>query len=339
MPVAIARKSVHPLIAELRERRIRRGTIRDRGRRLRLELVNNMPDTAIFATQRQFIRLIEDGARDFEVTLGLTTLETVARSDELRREMAQLYRSPQSWEAEIPDAILVTGAEPRAASLDQELYWRELVEVFDFAAARAHSTLASCLAAHALALHLDGVPRRRAARKWSGLYLTEIADAHPLTEALPPGLTPHSRWNGLDEADLRAAGYVVLTRSAEAGVDMFLKDDGHLRLLFQGHPEYDADTLAREYRRDALRAIKGGSPAPAPPVGYYTPDQEARLRDHVAAMIAGREAPHMPAEAMQTPPAAWRRRGGVVIENWLNEIAARKNAASGPLLLRARYGG
>jgi homoserine O-succinyltransferase len=339
MPVTIARSAAPGTIETLRERRIRPGALRDRGRRLRLELVNNMPDSAVFATQRQFIRLLEDGARDFDVTLGLTTLETVARSQEIEREMAALYRSSRAWETAPPDAILVTGAEPRAARLDQEPYWRELTALFDFARARTVSTLASCLAAHALALHLDRVQRRRAARKWSGLYPTEIAQAHPLTRGLPAGLTPHSRWNGLDEAELIAAGYVVLTRSPEAGVDTFLKDDGHLWLLFQGHPEYDSDTLAREYRRDALRAVQGAAQPPEPPANYYPPDRQARLRAHVAAMIEGREAPHLPAEVMQAPEAAWRRRGGVVIGNWLTEVAARKLDASGSNLQRARYGG
>ena len=339
MPVTIARNVAPGMLADLRERRIRRGALRDRGRRLRLDLVNNMPDSAVFATQRQFIRLIEEGARDFDITLGLTTLETVVRNPELKREMAALYRSRRDWETAPPDAILVTGAEPRAASLDEEPYWRELTSLFDFARARTVSTLASCLAAHALALHLDGVRRRRFARKWSGLYLSEITEAHPLTRGLDAGLTPHSRWNGLDEDELRAAGYVVLTRSHEAGVDIFLKDDGHLWLLFQGHPEYDADTLAREYRRDALRAVQGAAQPPEPPVNYYPDDREARLRAHVAAMIEGRESPHLPAEVMQAPPATWRRRGGLVIGNWLSEIAARKLDASGSNLQRARYGG
>ena len=339
MPVTIARQSAEPSLAELRDRRIQRGTIRDRGRRLSLALVNNMPDSALFATQRQFIRLVEEGARDFDVTLGLTTLETVARSEELKREMAELYRFPAALSAKAADAVLVTGAEPRAATLEQEPYWRELTNLFDMARARTFSTLASCLAAHALALHLDGVARRRFARKWSGLYWTQMATPNALTEGLPEGWAPHSRWNGLDEAELTAAGYVVLTRSAEAGVDMFARDDGHLSLSFQSHPEYESDTLAREYRRDLLRAIQGYAKPPEPPANFYAPDVEARLRAHVDGMLAGNEAPNLPSEAMIGPDASWRQRGAVVIGNWLSEIAQRKRAASGPTFLRARFGG
>jgi homoserine O-succinyltransferase len=116
---------------------------------------------------------------------------------------------------------------------------------------------------------------------------------------------PHSRWNGRDERDLTNKGYVVLTRSAEAGVDIFARDEEHLTLFFQGHPEYDGDTLAREYRRDALRAVGGGK-TPEPPAHYYPPELETRLRTHVGGMIAGTEAPHPPAEIMTAPKAEWR---------------------------------
>ncbi len=118
-------------------------------------------------------------------------------------------------------------------------------------------------------LHRDEVRRVRSPRKWSGLYLNEVVAAHALTEGLSAGVTPHSRWNGLDEQELAAKGYIVLTRSPDVGVDMFAKDDDHLALFFQGHPEYDGDTLAREFRRDVMRALHEGAKPPEPPASYY----------------------------------------------------------------------
>jgi len=338
MPVTLVRPSPSAEIANIRERRLRRGVLADRGRRLSVELVNNMPDAAVLATQRQFIRLLEEGAEAFDVSLGLMTLSSVERSAEARRDMAELYRSPAGFSAAPPDAIIVTGAEPRAAELDEEPYWRELTGLFDAARVRAYATLASCLAAHALVLHRDRVRRRRSPTKWSGLYPTTVVSSHPLAEGLSPGFTPHSRWNGLDEADLVAKGYLVLTRAGEAGVDMFAKDEDHLALFFQGHPEYDGDTLAREYRRDVSRAING-APAPAPPANYYDAETELRVRSHVAGMIAGREAPNMPPYAMIGPQPSWRARGARAIGNWLAAVAARKAAANGPTFSRARFGG
>ncbi len=338
MPVFLTRPSPQPPAANPRERRLRRGVVQDRGRRLRIELVNNMPDAAVLSTQKQFIRLLEAAAHGFDVSLGLMTLASVERSDETKRDMAGLYRKASQLAAAAPDAVIVTGAEPRAAELFDEPYWYELTNVFVAARAGAYATLASCLAAHALTLYLDGVRRHPSPRKFSGLYPTEIVAAHPLTVGLSAGLMPHSRWNGLDEGELAAKGYVVLTRAGEAGVDMFTKDDNHLTLFFQGHPEYDSDTLAREFRRDVSRALAGAL-TPPPPANYYSAETESRLRAHVAGMIAGTEAPHLPHYAMTGPPANWRTRGAKVVGNWLSEIAARKAAAKGPTFLRARWGG
>jgi homoserine O-succinyltransferase len=336
MPVALARTRTLS-VASLRERRQRRGVSADRGRRLRVDLVNNMPDAALFSTQRQFVKLLEEGARNFDVTLGLTTLTSLERSAEARAEMAELYRAPAHFRAAPPDAVIFTGAEPRAPELDQEPYWRELTGLFDAARAQTFATLASCLAAHALALHRDGVRRRRSPDKWSGLYPLSLATPHALTRGLRAGGVPHSRWNGLDEAELVASNYLVLTRAGAAGVDMFVKEGDHLSLFFQGHPEYDGDTLAREYRRDVTRALEGGR-LPRLPVNYFDPETERRLEGHVERMMRGEESPHLPNAALAAPQADWRRRAGRVLENWFNEISARKQAANG-LSLRVRWGG
>ena len=281
--------------------------------------------------------MLEEGARNYEVTLGLMTLESLERGPEARAEMGDLYRAPANLRAAPPDAVIFTGAEPRAAELDEEPYWRELTGLFDAAQASTFATLASCLAAHALVLHRDGVRRRRSPDKWSGLYPLSLASPHALTRGLRAGGAPHSRWNGLEEADLVEHGYLVLTRAGNAGVDMFVKDDDHLSLFFQGHPEYDGDTLAREYRRDVTRALEGGRP-PRLPVNYFDAETERRLESHVARMMRGEEAPHLPNSALAAPPAEWRGRVGRVVENWFNEISTRKQAALGPSL-RVRWGG
>ena len=47
-----------------------------------------------------------------------------------------------------------------------------------------------------------------------------------------------------------------LTRSDEAGVGLFAKTQGSLFFFVQGHPEYEAETLLREYRRDIGRYLR-----------------------------------------------------------------------------------
>ena len=59
------------------------------------------------------------------------------------------------------DALIITGAEPRAEAIcDEEPYWPALTRLIDWAEIGTISTLFSCLAAHAAVLHLDGIKRR-----------------------------------------------------------------------------------------------------------------------------------------------------------------------------------
>ena len=94
---------------------------------------------------------------------------------------------------------------------------------------------------------------------------------HPLTAGTASQFRlPHSRWNGVPEEQLTDCGYKVLTRSADAGVDTFIKQQKKLFVFFQGHPEYESDTLLREYRRDVGRYIKGEAPRyPLMPRSYF----------------------------------------------------------------------
>ena len=65
MPVTIERLSPETVaqISAVRERRLRRGSLRDRGKRIEIGLVNNMPDAAMLATERQFSNLLTAASR------------------------------------------------------------------------------------------------------------------------------------------------------------------------------------------------------------------------------------------------------------------------------------
>ena len=69
-----------PVVVSLRDRRIQRGAIKDRFRRLRVALVNNMPDLALSATERQFAKLISEASGEYDVRLTLAALETLPRA-------------------------------------------------------------------------------------------------------------------------------------------------------------------------------------------------------------------------------------------------------------------
>ncbi len=291
-------------------------------------LVNNMPDAAVAATEEQFRALIEHAAGERPVVLKLFSLPGVPRGEVARAAMRPRYASTRPLFETSVDALIVTGAEPVAADLRDEPFWPDMAVLTDWAQANTVSTIFSCLAAPAAVLHLDGVRRQPLAEKCSGVFEMQGA-AHPLTSGhLQPVKTPHSRWNTLDEASLTEGGYTVLTRSAEIGVDAFVRDRNSLFLFLQGHPEYAAETLMLEYRRDLRRFLIGERPThPAVPAGYFDSDVERALRA-LAAETARRPALAALSECGKIlngarPAARWAPTTRQLYANWLDLIAAR----------------
>jgi len=230
----------------------------------------------------------------------------------------------------------VTGREPLAASLPEEPYWPSFTRVLEWAQTNTCSTVWSCLAAHAAILHMDGIGRVKNDRKHFGVFNCARVAEHSLTAGLPERIRlPHSRWNGISERDLTLSGYRVLTRSTEVGVDTFIRQQGSLFVFFQGHPEYEANTLLLEFRRDVRRYLEGESNAcPSPPREYFDRDTEMELtavlgetgiRPRVRLVELYRLLDDAEAEN------GWHSTATRLYRNWLELIAARKQ-------LRSRHG-
>jgi homoserine O-succinyltransferase len=246
---------------------------------LTIGLINNMPDPALKATERQFVKLLQAAAGTRRIHFQCFSLPSVQRSPEARWHVESEYADLADLKRRKFDGLIVTGAEPVAPSLDQEPYWRDLTDIIDWARTNTHSTIWSCLAAHAAVLHLDGIERRRLSAKCHGVFDCEAVTSDPLTRAAPAPLkVSHSRLNELVERDLIARGYQVLTRSAQAGVDVFVRQYASRFVFFQGHPEYDALSLQREYLRDVGRYLARERDAyPAVPASYFDAATEEKL--------------------------------------------------------------
>ncbi|CAN7387126.1 homoserine O-succinyltransferase [Phenylobacterium sp. LjRoot225] len=295
---------------------------------LTIALVNNMPDAALLATERQFSALLAEAAGDScEVKLALYALPGIPRGDLARATLRERYAWTDRLEKLGADAVIVTGCEPRAQHLVDEPYWRDFTRLVDWARTNTRSAIFSCLAAHAAVLHLDGIERRRANSKVSGVFAFERVADSPLTSGIAdPVFNPHSRHYGLPAEDLANNGYQILTRSAQVGVDMFLRDGPSVFLFLQGHPEYDPDSLMREYRRDLGRFLRGEQAASPPcPQTYFDPKIEHAF--HVLSLAArrGRVTEVLKSYDEITdgfmPAAAWRTQAVGLYRNWLELVA------------------
>jgi homoserine O-succinyltransferase len=298
---------------------------------LSIALVNNMPDAALPASERQFRSLVEEAARgDFDVTVRLYNLPGLRRGEAASAAMAGRYGDLDELMRAGADALIVTGAEPLTDDLRAETYWGDLVRLVDWARDNTASSLWSCLAAHAAVLHLDGIERQPLAAKCSGVFTFERVGETPLTGGLP-GLVriPHSRRNTLDPVALETKGYHILTKSPRAGVDMFVRHRGGLFVFLQGHPEYDADSLLREYCRDVGRYLRGQQEAyPQSPFGYFDAASERSFRS-LAIRARTRRDPQLISWAGEIaegvhPARPWRAHAVALFRNWLELIATAK---------------
>lgn len=246
---------------------------------LHIGLINNMPDAALEATERQFLSLLNSASEGFSIELSLYSLPGIPRSETTVRRINGFYTSAEGlWDSRL-DAMIVTGREPLTENLADEPYWENFTKLVRWAQSSTFSTVWSCLAAHAAVLYLDGIRRVRNGHKHSGIFECERVVEHSLVADGPFQFKlPHSRWNGLKEHDLNASGYRLLTRTADAGVDTFVKDGKSMFVFFQGHPEYDANALLLEYRRDVGRYVRGETGTyPLMPWNYFDRKTEAVL--------------------------------------------------------------
>ena len=311
-------------------------------RAVTIGLINNMGDEALKATERQFTDLVRTSGDDIDVQFRLFVLERTPRSARALEYISARYDPASAAMEGDLDALIITGAQPRTARLSEEPYWEELIDLIDWAKEHTVSTILSCLAAHSAVLHLDGIERRPLPEKCTGVFRFTARGDHPyVVWEKRAGLIPHSRYNGLSWSDLERAGYEVLTSSPVHGVDSFTKCFGSQFVFLQGHPEYDANSLAREYRRDMGRYLRRETDRRPPrPKGYFNAEAEAELD---ALELWAREEPgSLPTEdlsiidALAPTEAQWRDAAISFYRNWINMIAAstRCNAANAALLAR-----
>jgi homoserine O-succinyltransferase len=291
-------------------------------------LVNNMPDAALSSTENQFTGLLQEASGGQTIRLRLTSLPELPRSQEALEHIQTSYWPLEELLAGPLDALIVTGTEPRAPVLTEEPYWQRFVDLLAFARERTAASVWSCLAAHGAVLHLDGIERRRLAEKRCGVYPHSILNGHALLQGVSSPLPmPHSRWNELEPAALRAAGYTLLSWSDETGADAFVREERSLLLFFQGHPEYEETTLLKEYRRDVGRYLAAQQPHyPTLPRGYLSADATLVLAQFQQQALARREAALMERFPFAAIAAglknSWRASAVALYRNWLAYVSA-----------------
>jgi homoserine O-succinyltransferase len=289
-------------------------------RELHVGLLNMMPDAALEATERQFMRLVGESNPIAQFYIHPFTLPALARGEQAAAHIAAHYEHFDDLKSAGLDALIITGANVTHANLADEPFWQPLLDVIDWAGAHVTSTLCSCLATHAVMQARHGQSRVRQPAKIWGVYEHRVVDAaHPLVADINTRFdVPHSRWNDISRAQFEAAGVKVLAESAAGGVHLAVSPDGFSTVFFQGHPEYDTVSLLKEYKRDLLLAQAGKLPAPPPfPHAYFDETARALLAEFRA---RGGALAFPEARIVPRLDNTWHDTAEAVIGNWMGLV-------------------
>jgi homoserine O-succinyltransferase len=297
-------------------------------RELHIGLLNMMPDKALEATERQFLRLVGESNQIAQFYIHPFTLNEIERSTQGTRHIEAYYQDINEIKEQGLDALIITGANVIGPELSNQAFWQPLRDITEWAYENVTSTLCSCLATHAMFEFRYGIKRRALPNKCWGVYSHRVIDkSHPLVSGVNTRFdVPHSRFNQVDFEQFDSAGLQVLVNSEEAGVHLAVSEDGFRTVYFQGHPEYDPISLMKEYKREVGRYIfQGVEEYPPIPVNYFSQQNCAILeeyRDRVEyAMNSKLSIPEFP-EHILLPglDVTWHDSAEAVINNWIGKV-------------------
>ncbi|MEM7250039.1 MAG: homoserine O-succinyltransferase [Pseudomonadota bacterium] len=297
-------------------------------RELHIGFLNIMPDAALQATERQFYRLIGSCNRIAQFYVHPFTINGVDRVGEAKAHVEKYYDNFAELQREGLDALIVTGANVTEADITQEGFWGPMVEVLDWATTNVCSTLCSCLTSHAAFKHYYGVDRTHLSDKQWGVFSHRVvAPNHPMLNGTNTRFdAPHSRFNDVSRATMERAGLRVLVDSGEGGVLIATSPDGLRFIYLQGHPEYDINSLFKEFKREVGRFVRGErKDYPPYPKNYLSDAALTVLTDYrdelLSALQSGAAQPEFP-EVIVEPllDITWADTGRAIMNNWLGLV-------------------
>jgi homoserine O-succinyltransferase len=297
-------------------------------REMHIGLLNMMPDAALEATERQFLRLVGACNQIAQFHVHLFTIEGMERSPATQAHIDKYYESFEKIKQDGLDALIISGANVTHPSLPEEEFWQPLTEVFSWAMENVTSILCSCLATHAVIQYCYGIKRTLLPTKRWGIFAHQTLNrTHPLVAEINTRFdVPHSRFNEIFQNDMERHGLKVLVASKEAGVHLAVSPDGFRIVFFQGHPEYDDISLLKEYKREVMRFHKREREDYPPfPENYFNATVQQIFSDyehHVRSVRqSGGALDEFPENlVLKHIDNTWRDSAKAVFNNWLGKI-------------------
>ena len=298
-------------------------------REMHIGLLNMMPDAALTATERQFFRLVGESNQIAQLYIHPFTLPQLKRSDETKNYINQHYETFEQLKNDGLDALIITGTNVSGENLDGEPFWEPLKEIMAWAHENVVSTLCSCLATHAI-MQLRYNEKRSTlpdGKLW-GVYKHKVIDRqHPLVRNMNTVFdVPHSRYNTITPEQFKKSGMNTLIASEEAGTHIAVSPDGFRLVCMQGHPEYDAISLLKEYQREVMLYHSGDrKDLPPLPANYFNDATISELTKHSLEGISRDDLSNLNKNLCHMLENTWTDSARSIIASWIGLVYQTTN--------------
>nr|WP_106778991.1 homoserine O-succinyltransferase [Lysinibacillus timonensis] len=258
-------------------------------RPLNILVFNLMPEKE--KTELQLLRLL--GNTPLQTNVTFLNTATYSSKNVSKSHLETFYKTFDEIKHRRFDGMIITGAPVERMEFEDVNYWNELTQIMDWSKVNVTSNMYICWGAQAALYYHFGIGKFELPKKCSGIYSHVITD---LTVDLVRGFSdefvaPHSRHTDVSLDEVRNhPDLELLSYSDDAGAFIIQsKDTKHI--MITGHLEYDAHTLADEYKRDVER----GEDDVEMPVNYFPNNDPS-----------------------QDPKNTWRAHSHLLFYNWLN---------------------
>ncbi|MFV0396163.1 MAG: homoserine O-succinyltransferase [Coprobacillaceae bacterium] len=233
-------------------------------RPLKLLVLNIMPTKIV--TETQLLRMLSNSPLQMEV--DWIHMESHVSKNTPQEHLLAFYKTFKDVKENRYDGLIITGAPVEKLNFEEVDYWPEMKEILEWSKTNVFSSFFICWASQAALYHFYGINKYMLPKKLSGVYLhhTNVDKMH---RKILRGFdyqfyAPHSRYTTVKQEEIEKVNTLdILATSKEAGVYLVAEQDGS-KFFVTGHPEYDPDTLHKEYIRDLDKQI-----ACDMPVNYY----------------------------------------------------------------------
>ena len=257
-------------------------------RPLNVLILNLMPTKEV--TETQLLRKLSNSPLQVNVELLQTASYTPTHVDASHLE--SFYTTFDKVKSRKFDGMIITGAPLEKVKYEDVAYWEELCKIMDWTETHVHCTYFLCWGAFAAFYYFYGIKHSFYDEKLSGIYKhSVIKPTSPLFRGFDDVFyAPQSREIYVNREQVEAIDDLeMMAYSDEAGVTIVKSKDSR-KFFVTCHAEYDADTLAKEYKRDVDKGLN-----PHVPKNYFPDDDPTKA-----------------------PVVNWRSTGQLLYTNWLN---------------------